>query len=607
MYLLFLGVVVVFTLMCFIARYPLDPHFHWMGSQSNTMARGWPLEAPFIFGLNLYTHYLYNGYLYNVGKAIGLMPLELSATLSPVLQLFGLIGLIYDICAKRLRAGLFALLAVALFFGCYGYDTNLWKIFHSGSIVVFSRVQSSLIGASLLMVLFGESRQLIRGGMSFKHWRTLLLVAFLLLIATGVRVQAIPIFIFATGWYVLAGMWRLWQVRGDPSPLAWNFRKREVISVATAISLIALAGLFFYWGMYFFFGRGQAGDPAGHLEFGILNWRMTIVGFGFKSSFYNYFEPYLGRNQLSVGLWLIMILIGRLSFMLPGAIAWGARCFNKQPLSYFEVLFLGVYAAGVVSMVGLTSNVNEQWQFFFPADFAMAMLSAVGLAWLFRSPGRVPLKGAVVFFMVIAGALHVTDICASYWRDEPIAERLRYFQQQRDSNYRTVVAPLQEHGIERPVVLVVGDLTDFDSRRFASNQHNIQLYGEPRQMNWVTGRGSSLPSVFNRRKTIINSPLNDFNLRFVAYDIRKQNRDPVVIVVGWEVPPCYDQLELLYAQQWDDGTLIRVFTPKVEIAVTDRNAVSWWKDLPKRGDAKSWWDEYEMANSWWPEEDLWED
>lgn len=597
--LLLVSVVVISVLMGFIARYPLDPHFHWMGSQSNSLSRGWPLEAPFIFGLNLYTHYLYNGYLYNVGKAIGLMPLELSATLSPVLHLFGLIGLIYDMCSKRMRAGLFALLAVALFFGCYGYDTNLWKVLHSGSIVVFTRVQSSLIGASLLMVLFGESQQLVRGRLTIRKWPIAVLLGFLLLIATGVRVQALPIFIFAMGFSVLVACWRLWRARGNPDLAAWNFRKRTVMNLPATIVLIGMSGLFLYWCMYFFFGRGQAGDPAGHLGFKILDSRMTVVGFGFQSSFV-YFASVLGKGKLSVGLWFILILIGRISFMLPGAIAWVIRCFDKRPLTHFEVLMAGVYTAGVVSMVGLTSNVNEQWQFFFPADFAMAMMAAVGLAWLFRTPARTPLKWAVVLFMAIAAAIHVLDIRASIWRDEPIAQRLQYFARQRESRYRKLMARLEESGVDSPVVLVLGDTSEFDERRLSSNQHNVQLYGGRSQMNFVSARGSSMSDAFWRRKRIVNSPLDAFSLRYVTDEVRRQQQDPVIIVVGWNDPPCYSELDELFHEYWQEGQFIRVFVPKHDIVVQDPNA-TWWSEVPNLKSSNNWWVEFEKENNWWNE------
>lgn len=551
--------------MLYTARYPLDPHYHWMGSHSMAMLHGWPLKDPYAFGTNLYTHYLYNGYLLNAGRVVGLMPFELSFSLAPMLQLVGLMTVLYDVCGKQLKGGYFAILAVAVCFAQYGFDTEMWRWYHSSTTTIILRVQSIIMGMSFLYLLLTVTRAIVRSNRGIRDLPSILFLTYLFFIAPGVRIQVLAWFIFATGILVFVLFGRLFLLRSDSKLESWRLRRKLVSQLATAFGIAGVAIMALKTGLWFFFGSGQEGDPAGHLTIGMLDPSITHVGYGFIGS-YEYFATAVGDNKITLAFWLLIILMGRLSILLPGVVLYVVRLLHERKMSTLEVLVAGVFLSGLVSIVGLKGNLlNENWAFYFASDYALAVLAGVGFAWLFRQQQWYYAKTAVVVTMLIFAPLHIYDITMAIYRDEPISERLNYVEENRSSDFRKLADWIDAETPPNRVLLTKGDRVDeFDERRFSSSIEDMQLYGRRSVMRVLEQRGDAMPDKFRWRLNAVFRPFTESYLDFVLDDIGP-DRSLIILVVGDEDPPCIGRLKLVHSVKLNGDLPIRVYLPDTKV------------------------------------------
>ena len=299
----------------------------------------------------------------------GIPVLLIAARLFPIVHLWLTLALLFMFARIRFGSWAVGILAGVQLLSTYGYTPISWHLFHHASASILVLLPSAVLAYEVLLVIWHETVDcLSRWQFDQKHF---LFVAALLLLCSGVRAQLLPI--------VIAGV----CVLGAYSV----FSQRSLLLGIVAVLACACIGLLF--GLWFFYGLGTTTNATGVLAVRPFNPTVALIAgpLGQTSTFYQSVEHATGSGNVAAVCMIVVALVGRLGFLLPGVIAYFIW-FRRKTETLTVALLVGAYLAGIGAISLLHSLFQEQWNFQLYGDLAIALIGATGLVRVFATQTR---------------------------------------------------------------------------------------------------------------------------------------------------------------------------------------------------------------------------
>lgn len=473
------GIALVFAASLYNFDPVVDQHFTWMAAFGNAAVTHWPPSEPFLMDVPLHYHYLFN---VNVGSAAETfhIPLILVASrLAIVFHALAFVLMLYAFCAARLRAGWLGAVAAVQPLLTFGYSAVMWEHFHLATASIMFRVASTIVAFQLFLVLCDEILGLART----ERRRTYVLLAFLLLVATGTRAMLVPVLCGGIGLLVLV-----------------HLRDRiERRIYATVLGMALASGVL---GAVFFLGLGSGeSDGTSLLRFSPLNLAASSIGTDRYAPLVAWLVAAGVPGALAALAYLIVAIAGRMTFLLPG-VAYAAVSGRSGIDRDVTVMLGGVSIAGITLLAFVETVIPQEiCAFYWYADIALALLGAAGLHALWQHRSSVPRLGraTAVALAAVLFAVQAWDFATGFAPKLATAQLPEATPSFRtDAGFEELVATLEAKVRPGDVLVTGGYYSEFDDRVLPAAVSGLRLYAS-RQILTIYGvRVSVDPRVASR-------------------------------------------------------------------------------------------------------------
>ncbi|MEA2883936.1 MAG: hypothetical protein QOH32_3192 [Bradyrhizobium sp.] len=521
----FVAVTVIVASALYDFRDVLDQHFTWIAAFANVAVNFWPIPEPFLMGVPLNYHYLFNIHVGMASYTLNIPTILVASRLAIILHVFLFMGMIYAFCRSWLCSGWIGLAVCLQILFTFGVSQPLWDYFHFATAAILYELPSATISLAVFLLLSDEVLRLF----DQKQTQTApyLLLGLLLLVASGVRANLLPVFIGGLGFLLLG------HIR-DPAD------KRR------AFCLLIAAVASFSFGLWFFYGLGGPGDGTKLLFLDPLNAAVSEVGRGRYSPVFAWLVAHNVPTVISSGLYLIVALCGRLTFLLPGVLFFWLGKAKTDSEWNVSLLFGGVALAGLAILVFVGSGVpQEVWAFYWYGDVGLAIAGAAGLHWFWqvRAKARVAWSIALTYAALTLG-LQVYLVA----KPAIAAVVAGSFPQPYPVYSSGVIYPLLVESLQRTAkigdVLVTGGLVDkFDERPLAASIPGLQLFA-PRSVLWVYSKRTPVDSRLKDRLFLLNDRLSEKESLDGVRRAVPPDRTLYLLWIGEEPPPYQDRIKL---------------------------------------------------------------
>lgn len=519
-------------------RVSVDGHFTWVAAFANSARVGWPLEDPFLSGIRLSYHYLPNMHIAAASALTGVPVLLISARLFVIVQFVVFLALLINFAQARFGSWAAGALAGAQILGTYQFAPIAWDAFHHATAQVLVQLPSTLLACGILLVAWHEILEWMSHPLPCR--RRLLLIVLVLVASSGVRAQLLPILIAGLS---LLGAYLI-------------IVRRPGLARVLPVLLAAVVSLLF--GLWFFYGLGGAVDATGVVALRPLNKSVAMVtaaGLAQPSAVFQWVAGATGSEEIAAVCYIAVALIGRLGFLLPGALAYFIW-FRGEREALTAALLLGGYLAGVGALAFLYSPFQEQWNFQLYGDVAMAVLGGTGLVRAIVSRRKAPLLLLLLGLPgLVIGAYELVPPVLADLREMP--SRVGYPSYSSDPRVQELVRLLQQELPRGSVVVTGGKWLGFDDRILPVLVPGVQLYASRVQLDVYLRRVNPDPRL-SRRRVLLTEPWDATTYASLRSDV-PGDRDLFLLWRGRPGPPAAPDLHLLASQ--GPYSLFRISTP----------------------------------------------
>ncbi|MGE0822673.1 MAG: hypothetical protein AB7G75_06105 [Candidatus Binatia bacterium] len=505
---------------------PVDQHFTWVAAFANSLHTLWPPEDPFLTGVPLYYHYLPNIHLAATHAVSGLPILLLASRLFVIVHFWMVLALVVHFARVRFGLWLAGVFACTQLLSTYGYPPIGWQLFHHATASILALLPSTLLAFEILVVVWYETMEyLSRPQHKSNHF---LLIAGIFFASSGIRAQLLPI--------ILAGLFLL----GGYVTLT----RRSLLPRMSALFTVGLLSLLF--GLWFFYGLGTTTNATGIVAIQPFNATAAFVSGPFSppSSFFQTVYAMTGSERIAAACSIAVALVGRLGFLLPGALLY-ILWFQRSDEMLVAVLLAGCYLAGVGAVIVLHSPFQEQWNFQLYGDLAIALIAAVGCLRAFASRN---LTARAALCLSIPGL-----VLASSEFLPPFLQQVRLSMVQTeypsypiDSAFAKTVQRLHGHLPPRSVLVTGGELTGIDDRVLPVLVPGVQLFANRKQLRIYLQRIPPDPRLV-RRQELLYALWQPDTFGLLRHEV-SPDRPLFLLWVASPPPPSSPHLHLLFTE-----------------------------------------------------------
>jgi hypothetical protein len=528
----------------------VDQHFTWIAAFSNVAVTQWPIHEPFLMDVPLHYHYLFNIHVGTAARTFGIPLILVASRLAIIFHGFLFVLMLHAFCQSRFRAGWLGTLAAVQVLLTFGFSAVMWPYFHLATPLIIFQLASTAVAFEIFLVLCDE----ILGPSGRGSQRPYALIVFLMLMASGTRANLLPMLCGGIGLLLLA------HVRQGHERVAYA-------------GLLGAAMLAIFTGAVFFLGLGD-GDSNGTSLLFIrpLNVAVSEVQKG-------EYAP-LVQTLLAAGLptsltaiaYLLVAILGRLTFLLPGAIfALVATDIGIE--RNLRVMLGGVALAGIGLLVLIEAVVPQEiWAFYWYADIGFALLGAAGLRALWQRRVTQPvLAGGALLASTLLFALQLWDFSTGFAQTlsvtrlptpAPVFETAPGFEE--------LVQTLEQHVVPGDVLVTGGNVGILDDRVLPAAVPGLQLYASRIVLPIYEARVNVDPRVASRLWLIRDNLSNPAARATIRTDVGP-SRALYLLWLGPSAPPYRTGLSAVGS--WPLMSLWRVEFEQpgpVEMALLDR-------------------------------------
>jgi hypothetical protein len=515
---------VLFPAFLYHFRPPIDQHFTWVAAYANSVGNGWPLEEPLLTGVPLHYHYLPNLHIAAASAVTGIPSLLIAARLFPIVHLWLTLALLFTFARIRFGSWAIGIFAGVQILSTYGYTPMSWHLFHHASASILVLLPSAVLAYEVLLVIWHEIVDcLSRWQFDQKHF---LFVAALLLLCSGVRAQLLPI--------VMAGV----CVLG-----VYSFFSQRSLLLGT-IAVLACACLGMLFGLWFFYGLGTTTNATGVLAIHPFNPTVALIAgpFGKTSTFYQSVEQATGSGNMAAVCVIVVALVGRLGFLLPGVIAYWVW-FRREAEKLTVALLVGAYLAGIGAISLLHSLFQEQWNFQLYGDLAIALVGATGLV------RACAMQTRRVFSLLLLGVpslvLSAYEFFPPFVHDvRQLGSSMDYPTYSDDPTFSQLIDWFQRECPSHAVVVTGGQLSGFDDRVLPALIPGLQVFANRKQLSIYLARVSPNPALV-RRHEILSRPWSSATYQSLRDEVPR-DRPLFLLWLNQPPPPAAANLQPLF-------------------------------------------------------------
>ena len=347
----------------------VDQHFTWTAAFSNVSVNSWPISEPFILGIPLNYHYLFNIHVGLSSYVFDIPTINIASRLSLISHPLLFLAIIHVFCIKWFRSSMVGLIAVVQIMMIFGYSQIFWQTFHSATPTIMIKVPSTIVAFQVFVLIVDCILNVFKEKQT--NFKQLLLIVVLIFVSSGIRAMFLPV--------LLGGLGLLF--------LRQVFIREKIASITVLLSS-AVGSIIF--GLWFFYGLGASSDGTKMLFLSPLNLAVSQVSPDKLASFVNYALAAGLQTHVTSAAYLMLALCGRLTFLLPGVLFFLWQGNSNETNKHIKLLLGGVAIAGLLVLVFIESTIpQEVWAFYWYSDIGLSIMGAAGTVLLWQQRAQI--------------------------------------------------------------------------------------------------------------------------------------------------------------------------------------------------------------------------
>lgn len=507
-------------------QYITDQHFLWTAAFANVSTNIWPIPEPFIFGIPLNYHYLFNIHVGLAHYVTGVEIIQISARISLVFHSFLFMSSVYIFCTKWFETPIVGILATVQIMMISGYTNLFWHTFHSASPSIMIKVPSTIIAFQVFLLL--SDWVISKFKTNDRNIMPFLLISFVIFVSSGVRANLLPV---TLGGFGLVFLYQFYRTRRFETSLA--------LLLVTVISI--------GFGMWMFYGLGSELDARELLRFSPLNVAVSSVGTSALSYTMIWMLETGFPESIAVLLYLVLALCGRLTFLLPGLFFFLLHPYVRSQHIVLKLMLGGcAIAGGLVLLLIESTVVQEVWAFYWYADIALAIMGAAGTVLLLQA------RKTLSWLWSIAAGYFVVFLAVQTWwfvslttqnvqkMDLPLAG----ISMNRNPIHDPLVDELREIVQPDDLLVVGGAYNTYDAKALPAAVPGLQLFADRHVLTFYLSRESENDSLTSKA-FLVEDDLSDAESLKRVYDLVTGEKRLLLLWLGDERPAYVSNLEML--------------------------------------------------------------